>query len=219
MLVENHRCFDTAAVYVPHTNTLYPCSTGTLARKQQHAADTPTPSLGFDNRDRPVMSTRRSARLSSPGNRDDDTKDVATTGPAAAPAAAKRGTHEPKNKRVKRETSTTPAAAKPKEEADAESVEGDDGPSAYELQRLAKMKENARMLASLGLSGAKGQMRTAVSNDAAQRAKARGLAPRQPKSYPARSRCVFGVGPGLKDVCRRNPTAVRSTRLGSLFMC
>lgn len=107
------------------------------------------------------------------------------------PAAAGRGTPGPKNKRVKRETSPPPAV-KPKEEADAENVEGDDGPSAYELQRLAKIKENARMMASLGLSGAKGEMRTAVSSDAALRAKARGLGPpRQPKSYPARSRCVL----------------------------
>ena len=70
-------------------------------------------------------------------------------------------------------------------------MEGDDGPFAYELQRNAKIQENARTMASLRLSGAKGEMRTAVNNDAAQRAKARGLAPRQPKSYPARSRCVL----------------------------
>eukprot|EP00903_Cladosiphon_okamuranus_P012115 g11367.t1 len=141
------------------------------------------------------MSTRRSPRLSSCGKKHGKEKEVATT---TGPAATNRGTHEPKNKRVKRETSPPPApataaaaaAAKPMavEEADAENMEGDDGPSAYELQRLAKIKENARMMASLGLSGAKGEMRTAVSNDAAQRAKARGLAPRQPKSYPARSR-------------------------------
>lgn len=131
---------------------------------------------------------------------------AATTGRAPA----KRGiTHEPKNKRMKREAAAaaTPpaAAAKPKPEkkgADAESAEGDDGPSAYELQRLAKMQENARMMASLGLSGAKGEMRTAVNTDAAQRAKARGLAPRQPKSYPARSRCVSKCTQALKmGVC------------------
>ncbi|CAN0435548.1 unnamed protein product, partial [Ectocarpus sp. 12 AP-2014] len=62
------------------------------------------------------------------------------------------------------------------------------GPSAYELQRLAKMKENAMMMASLGLGGAKDSMRKAVNSDAAQRAKARGLGPRPNKVYPARSR-------------------------------
>eukprot|EP00752_Nemacystus_decipiens_P008110 g7250.t1 len=132
------------------------------------------------------MSVRRSSRLSSPGKADDIKPGVATTGPAPT----KRGTREPTHKRVKRESPPPPtAAAKPQEEqADAEGMEGDDGPSAYELQRLARIQENARMMASLGLSGAKGEMRTAVNNDAAQRAKARGLAPRQPKSYPARSR-------------------------------
>ena len=48
-------------------------------------------------------------------------------------------------------------------------MEGDDGPFAYELQRNAKIQENARTMASLRLSGAKGEMRTAVNNDAAQR--------------------------------------------------
>jgi len=99
----------------------------------------------------------------------------------------------PKNKRQRRTPALPPSSATAAASATKveEGVEGggDDGPSAYELQRLARIKENARMMAALGLGGAKGDMRTAVQNDAAQRAKARGLGPRsKPKGYPARTR-------------------------------
>lgn len=62
------------------------------------------------------------------------------------------------------------------------------GPSAYELERLENMKRNALVMASLGLGDAKGAMRTAVQSEAAQRARSRGLPPRQPKAYPPRTR-------------------------------
>lgn len=65
---------------------------------------------------------------------------------------------------------------------------GAGGPSAYELERLENMKRNALVMASLGLGDAKGGMRSAVKSEAAQRARARGLPPRQPKAYPARTR-------------------------------
>ena len=50
------------------------------------------------------------------------------------------------------------------------------------------MKRNALVMASLGLGDTKGAMRTAVQSEAAQRARSRGLPPRQPKAYPPRSR-------------------------------
>lgn len=179
--------------------------------------NTHTHTLGFGYR-RSVMSMRRSPRL-SPGKQD-NSKNVATTGPAAT-------THEWKNKRVKRATPSPAAAAKAEEEADAENMEGDDGPSAYELQRLAKIKENARMMASLGLSGSKGQMRTAVNNDAAERAKSRGLlGPRQLKSYPARSRCALKCSIKARDSVRvfrvegwPPPTHVQNKVLGVAVCC
>lgn len=66
---------------------------------------------------------------------------------------------------------------------------GAGGPSAYELERLENMKRNALVMASLGLGNAKAGMRSAVKSEAAQRARSRGLPPRQPKAYPPRSRC------------------------------
>ncbi|CAN0177159.1 unnamed protein product, partial [Ectocarpus fasciculatus] len=130
------------------------------------------------------MSARRSPRL-SPGKATTANEPIAGGGGHDA-----RGS--PKAKRQRRATATEAAASGG---ARAASLEGkrpdkeeEDGPSAYELQRLAKMKENAMMMASLGLGGAKDNMRKAVNSDAAQRAKARGLGPRPNRIYPARSR-------------------------------
>lgn len=63
-----------------------------------------------------------------------------------------------------------------------------DGPSEYELARRENMKRNAEVMASLGLNDAKENISTAVAEDAAQRAKARGLkaARRKPKELPPR---------------------------------
>lgn len=130
------------------------------------------------------MSTRRSPRLSS-GN--------ATTAPGTVAGGGGHGARGPPNaKRQRRVTAIEAAASGGARAASLEEKKPDkeeeDGPSAYELQRLAKMKENAMMMASLGLGGAKDSMRKAVNSDAAQRAKARGLGPRPNKVYPARSR-------------------------------
>lgn len=128
---------------------------------------------------------------------------TATTAPLPAATAAAAASATPSGNNRSRSSSSSntssDAANLEDEESDAESLGGDgdgdekeeeqEGPSAYELQRLAKMKQNAMMMASLGLSGAKGEMRTAISNDAAQRAKARGLGARPKfKGYPARTR-------------------------------
>ncbi|CAM9236231.1 unnamed protein product, partial [Hapterophycus canaliculatus] len=141
------------------------------------------------------MSARRSARL-SPGN---------TSGEKASKIGSEEARRDttlvPNNKRPRRAAPTETAAAasaasaadggdaSPAKHEETEAVALEEGPSAYELQRLAKIKENAMMMAALGLGGATGKMRAAVNNDAAQRAKARGLGPRvKPKGYPARTR-------------------------------
>ncbi|CAM9776641.1 unnamed protein product [Scytosiphon promiscuus] len=141
------------------------------------------------------MSARRSARL-SPANTSGEK--ACNTGPEEAGEASL----PPKNKRPRR-AEPTPATASAAAAADGDGVaspakrEEDDGggalkegPSAYELQRLEKMKKNAMMMAALGLGGAKGEMRTAVNKDAAERAKARGLGSRaRPKRHhPVRTR-------------------------------
>lgn len=114
--------------------------------------------------------------------------------------AVKSESPERANKRPRRQAQPPPsppsdAEASADEETTAKPqpknapVTSEEGPSAYELARLENMKRNAMVMASLGLSGAKaGGMRATVKSDAAQRAKARGLPPRQPKAYPPRSR-------------------------------
>ena len=66
----------------------------------------------------------------------------------------------------------------------------ENGPSAYELARLEKIKKNAMVMASLGLAtGAAGGMRAAVKTDAIKRSKARGISSRQqPKPHLVRTR-------------------------------
>lgn len=148
---------------------------------------------------RGAMSARRSARL-SPGH-----KHIEKPSDAAGSEEGRRNaTLEPLNKRPRRSVPapTAEAAASAataaggdgaasalKHEDGTETGAVEEGPSAYELQRLEKIKKNAMMMAALGLGGAKGDMRAAVNNDAAQRAKARGLGPRvKPKGYPQRTR-------------------------------
>lgn len=139
---------------------------------------------------RPTM--RRSSRLST-ANPPEQLK----------PAKPEGDAREPKSKRPRRSApAQSPAAnvalpakatASPDTQA-ASTLKREDGPStedapsAYELERLENMKRNAMVMASLGLSEETGGMRAAVKSDAAQRAKSRGLAPRTPKVYPARSR-------------------------------
>ncbi|CAN0080425.1 unnamed protein product [Ectocarpus sp. 13 AM-2016] len=130
------------------------------------------------------MSARRSPRL-SPGK--------ATTAAEPAAGGGDDGARGPPNAKRQRRATAPEVAANggaraASQEGKKPDKEEENGPSAYELQRLAKMKENAMMMASLGLGGAKDGMRKAVNSDAAQRAKARGLGPRPNKVYPARSR-------------------------------
>lgn len=131
--------------------------------------------------------------------------------PASKPARNRQTHHDdpPETKRPRRaarqppppsENTTTIVAAKPEALTPAPSGlkqeggggggggSGEGGPSAYELERLENMKRNALVMASLGLGNAKGAMRTAVQSEAAQRARSRGLSPRQPRAYPPRSR-------------------------------
>ena len=127
--------------------------------------------------------------------------------PTAKPAGNRQTRHDdpPLTKRPRRaarqppspsENTTANVAAKPEALTPAPSRKkqggggggGEGGPSAYELERLEKMKRNALVMASLGLGDTKGAMRTAVQSEAAQRARSRGLPPRQPKAYPPRSR-------------------------------
>lgn len=87
---------------------------------------------------------------------------------------------------------------------------GEGGPSAYELERLENMKRNALVMASLGLGNAKGAMRTAVKSEAAQRARSRGLSPRQPRAYPPRSRYEQNLRMKRTDVINNIP-GIQST--------
>lgn len=154
---------------------------------------------------------RRSSRLSQPPPAETE-----------KPSRAGDNTPGPQNKRPKRtaekhtpgeaaEVTVAPAAA-----ATAPAPKGgmasEGGPSAYELERLEKMKRNAMVMASLGLGGANGGMRAAVKSEAAQRAKSRGLSPRQPKRYPPRSRWVMVVS------CSVYPSRRRDDAIGAIDM-
>lgn len=75
-----------------------------------------------------------------------------------------------------------------------ETEEVPEGPSEYELARLEKIKRNAMVMASLGLSSMAGEMRSTVNLEAAERARARGLkrpAKKAEKPKLERTRCVL----------------------------
>lgn len=75
-----------------------------------------------------------------------------------------------------------------------ETEEVPEGPSEYELARLEKIKRNAMVMASLGLSSMAGEMRSTVNLEAAEKARARGLkrpAKKAEKPKLERTRCVL----------------------------
>lgn len=130
--------------------------------------------------------------------------------PSPEQKPARRASDDPiassRNKKPKREAAedkpSTPSSPSDSDPG-ADEVDVDDfqppletGPSAYELARLEKIKKNAMVMESLGLTvgvGAAGIMRGVVKSDVLKTKNA-GISPRQPKSFPTRRRCGWRVG-------------------------
>lgn len=134
---------------------------------------------------------RRSSRLSNKSSPEQKPARRASDDPMTS-----SGNKRPKREAAKDKPSTPPSPsdsdfAPGADEVDVAAFQHplETGPSAYELARLERIRKNAMVMESLGLTvGATGIMRAAVKSDAVKKKNA-GISPRQPKSYPARRRC------------------------------